>query len=195
MNSLPGGTPAAQWILDEPVAALVRRKARVLARSPGFSRSDQPDIEQELRLHLLQKAPHFNADRAQRTTFAQRLIENKAASLARGTAAQKRSYRRNCRSLNEVVTDGQGPGTELANLLDTSAARRHTGQRPTEPAHLRLDLADANRELPLPLKRLAALLSHVSPFAAGEILGISRRQVRRQVAELRDRYAARGLGV
>jgi hypothetical protein len=184
------------WILSAPIDSLIRRKARALSHSPGFSRSDQPDIEQEFRLHLLGKAAKYDSVRSKRTTWAKRLIQNKAASIARKTDAKKCSYRRNSISLNELVADCDGSSTEMANLFDESAGRRHIGQRTRSDAELtrlRLDLAEANRNLPAPLKKLAALLSHVAEFPAGQVLGISRRQTRRQLEALRTLYEARGL--
>ncbi len=196
MSSYSGRRPNFDWVLDDKVSKLIRRKARQLSRSPGFSRSDEPDIEQELRAHLLAKASKFNAARSKVTTFAKRLIENKAASMARRVDAGMRSYRRNSISLNETVATAEGGISELSDLFDSSAGRRHTGQRTrsaAELANLRLDVADANSDLPPTLKTLAALLSHLPEYPAGQVLGMSRKQTARHVSALRELYEARGL--
>jgi hypothetical protein len=196
MSPSEGTTPNADWILEDPVASLIHSKARQLARSCGFSPSEQPDIEQEFRTLLWEKAEKYSASRAKRLTFAARIIENKARSLARKRSAGKRSYRRNSHSLNEIVADSEGGTCELSDLFDTSAGRRHTGQRTrsaAELANLRLDLAEANQSLSAPLKRLAALLSHVAEYPAGQVLGMSRKQTSQHVQALRELYAARGL--
>jgi hypothetical protein len=196
MSSTEDTTPATDWIFTDPVASLIQRKARQLSRSPGFSQSDQPDIEQEFRFLLWRKAAKYSATRAKRLTYASRVIENKAASMARKVVAGKRSYRRNSRSLNEIVVHPDGGTTELSDLLDLPTGRRHTGRRSrsaAEVANLRMDLAEANRHLPASLKRLAALLSHVAQYPAGQVLGMSRKQTARHVKELRELYVARGL--
>jgi hypothetical protein len=196
MSSSAGTKPNFDWVLDEKVSKIIRRMARQLSRSPGFSRSDEPDIEQELRAHLLEKASKFNAARSKVTTFAKRLIENKAASIARKVDAGMRSYRRNSISLNVSIANAEDGISELADLLDSSAGRRHTGQRTrssAELANLRLDVADANSNLPRTLKTLAALLSHLPQYAAGQVLGMSRKQTARHVTALRDVYESRGL--
>lgn len=196
MSPSEGTTPTADWIFDEPVSGLIRRMARRLSRSPGFTRSDQPDIEQEFRLLLWRKAARYNAARAKRTTFANRIIKNKAASLARERSAGKRSYRRNSISLNEIVSEVTGGPRKLSDLIEESAARRHTGQRSrnrADLANLKLDVADTNGDLDPTLRIFAALLAHTSQYAAGQVLGMSRKKAARQLQALRDEYEARGL--
>jgi hypothetical protein len=184
------------WVFSPIIESLIKRKAFKLAHSPGFSRSDQPDIEQEFRLLLWRKAAKYNANRAKRPTFAKRIIENKVRSMAREVGAAKRSYRRNSRSLNERVASRDGAISEFGDLLDASAGHRHLGhQTPTahELASLRMDLADANRDLSSPQKELAALLSHVAKHPAGQVLGMSRRETAHYINELRELYTTRGL--
>ena len=55
--------PLTEQILDDPIQAWVQQKASELARQPGFSRSDQPDIEQDLREYLLRAIPKFDPRR------------------------------------------------------------------------------------------------------------------------------------
>jgi hypothetical protein len=49
--------------------------------------------------------------------------------MARKAGTKKRCYRRNSISLNEVVSISDGGTSQLSELLDSSAGRRHTGQR------------------------------------------------------------------
>jgi hypothetical protein len=193
MLTSSGRTPAASWVLDDEVSRIVRVKARRLSRTSGFSRSDRPDLEQELNLHLLLKAHLFDSSKAQAATFASRLVDNKARSIIRHARAQRRSYLRNAQSLDESMVDGVVP---MTSILDEEAARRHTGQRAPSEAELtqlRLDMAEANSTLPTEMRMMAALLSHVPQFAAGEVLGLSRRQAAKCIAALRALYERRGL--
>ena len=187
---------AKNWVLNAEIAELVRRKARQLSKLRGFSLSDRPDIEQELMLELVKRASRYDSGRAKQTTFASRIIENKAASLVRTARAQKRTCHREAVSLNDTVHDDEGNQSEISQTIEESAGRRHTGQRvPSQAstAQLRIDVADANRQLPWELRRIAALLSHVPEFAAAEVLGISRRRASQHVATLRKLYQERGL--
>jgi hypothetical protein len=47
-------------LLHGYAANTVRQKARQLVRQGVFAESEQEDIEQELRLHLLRRAPKFD---------------------------------------------------------------------------------------------------------------------------------------
>ena len=193
MHSPPGTTPSTAWILEERVAKAISRAARRLSRSPGFSQSDEQDIEQEFRVHLLRKAVKYNASRSKPSTFAARIIKNKAASMARKAAAQKRTFLRNGAPLNvRVFQDGRN--VQFGDTLEAAYGRRHTGQRvrrESEQTQLRLDIAEANATLDPQLRRLAALVSHVPLFAAGQVLGMSRRQTARYRAELGSVYETR----
>ena len=183
------------WILDPKISSLIRYKARVLARSGGFSSSDQPDIEQELAIHLMAKSASFDPSRAQLATFASRLIETKARSLRRAVRMQKRDYRK-CVSLDAPISAGAEKPTSLSELVDIASGRRHTGQREqceSELYQLKLDVAAATKDLDPSLRDMAALLSHVSPFAAAEVMGISRRQAAAYVDALRESCVERGL--
>ena len=51
---------------------LIRQKAQQLVRHPGFSKSECPDIEQELAMELVQKHCCFDPERARETTFIAR---------------------------------------------------------------------------------------------------------------------------
>jgi RNA polymerase sigma factor (sigma-70 family) len=196
MPASDGWSPNADLILDPKIAALVRRKSHELARSLGFSASDQEDIEQELMLHLVRKFARFDPTRASPVTFASRVIKNKAASMARAAQAQKRTCRRCRRSLNSTIDGDDGSAIEFGATLDESAGRRHLGQRrcnESAQAQLRIDVAEAKESLSLTARQVAALLSHVPEYAASEVLGMSRRETAALVAEIRSLFEARGL--
>jgi DNA-directed RNA polymerase specialized sigma24 family protein len=196
MSGIAGMTPNATWFESPKIEWLVRRKAYELIRKPGFHRQDLEDIEHDLFLHLLSKSALFDPARATPWTFASRLIENKAASMIRKANAKKRSYHLHETSINEPIRNCKGKEVELAAIVDESMGRRHTGQRRRSEAELiqlRMDVAEANQALPSPLREVAALLSHVSEFAASEVLGVSRRQTAEHVAALRALYDDRGL--
>lgn len=176
---------------DSFASQLIRQKARQLVRHPGFSKSEREDIEQELRIELVQKYHCFDPDRARETTFIARVVENKVISLIRGRVAEKRDFRRAGRSLNETVGDAEGGQVERAQTLTASAARAHTGQAPrsdAEQAQLRCDMAEVLTALPDDLRQLAELLQVMSEFAASRVLGKSRRQVANDVARLRELF-------
>ena len=175
---------------------LIRQKARQLVRHPGFSKSDRPDIEQELAIELVQKFCQFDPARARETTFIARVIENKVVSLVRTRQAEKRHFRRNGKSLNETISDGEGGSVERAQTVDAANAKRHTGQVPRsdeEVARLKLDIDEVLETLPADLRKLAKMLTEMTEYAASRQLGKSRRQVANDVGRLRERFEDAGL--
>ncbi len=178
------------------VSRLIRHKARQLVRRPGFSRSDRSDIEQELAIELVQKFDQFDPERARETTFIARVIESKVVTLVRARHAEKRHFRRNGKSLNETVSDGDGGTVERAQTLGAATAKRHTGQAPRseeEVARLKLDIDKVLDTLPADLRKLAEMLTEMSEYAVSRQLGTSRRQVAKDVARLRTLFEDVGL--
>lgn len=176
---------------DSFASQLIRQKARQLVRHPGFRKSEQRDIEQELAMELVLKYRCFDPDRARETTFIARVVENKAISLVRARVAEKRDFRRDAHSLNETVSDAEGGSVERAQTLDASSARTHTGQAQRsaeEQAQLRFDMVEVLKALPEDLRPLAELLMEMSEYAASRVLGKSRRQVANDVARLRELF-------
>jgi RNA polymerase sigma-70 factor, ECF subfamily len=176
---------------DSFASQLIRQKARQLVRHPGFNKSEQKDVEQELAMELVLKYCCFDPDRARETTFVARVVENKAISLVRARIAEKRDFRRDGRSLNEAVRDSDGGSVERAQTCDASSSANHTGQsrrRDEDQSQLRLDIADVMKMLPDDLRPLAELLQGMSEFAASRELGKSRRQVANDMARLRELF-------
>lgn len=176
---------------DSFVSRTIHHKARQLVRSPGFTESDRPDVEQELAIELVLKYGHFDPARAGETTFVARVIENKAISLVRARQAQKRHFRHNGTSLNETISDSKGRPVERVRTVDGRSVKRHTGQAPRsdqELARLKLDIHRVLDTLPADLRTLAELLTEMSQYAAARRLGKSRRQVAKDVARLRKRF-------
>jgi DNA-directed RNA polymerase specialized sigma24 family protein len=186
-----------ELITSDPISNLIRHAALRLSKSSGFCSSDRPDLEQEFRLHLLRKALLYDSSRASPITFVNRIIANKAKSMQRAARARSRDCRRRV-SLEESVCDDDGVSVSLAQTIDETAGRRHTGQRRRsegELTQLKLDIENVNKELPPAARDIAALISHVPIFAAGQVVGISRRQAAKHLATLRKCYEKHGLAI
>jgi RNA polymerase sigma-70 factor, ECF subfamily len=184
------------WLLNDQVSSLIRHVAHALSRSTGFSASDREDIEQEIRIDLLKKVTKFDPSRSSPCTFAARVIQSNKKSMRRAIRRQKRDATDQV-SIDAIMDDGRGGNpTTLAQTIEESDGRRHTGQRmpnATELHQLKLDVAEANINLPAELRQMAALLSHVRPFVAAHVMGVSRRSVAQFMETLRECYEARGL--
>ena len=114
--------------IDSYATQLIQYKARHLIGSYGFTASDREDIEQELILDLLQRLPKYNPDRAKRTTFIARIIDNQIASMIKYRTAQKRDYHL-CRcSLNDCRNDEDDESVELLDTIDQDDYFRRIGR-------------------------------------------------------------------
>lgn len=163
-------------ILDNKYAnTLIRIKARQLCRRTDFSRSDYDDLQQDMRLYLLQKAHLFDSDRGNIESFITRILKTWVAMRLRYQDRQKRRDSHKVASLERTTVECDGVITTLG-----SALLEEDGQRLTET------------DTPSPLERLEqrdALMTVI------EKLGPEDRQVWMHVAEHGARSAVRSLGV
>lgn len=147
----------------DPVArALIGHKARKLARSSGFTRSDADDIEQELALQAHQASGRFDPRRGNATTFYDAVLANKVRSIVDRARAAKRDRRR------ERPLDEAAPEPARSSRID-----------------LKLDVDDALAALP-PADR--AMSAH---FVSDSLAGAARaaRVTRQQARSARARIA------
>lgn len=94
--------------VEEYARNIIRYKAHQLSRQPGFSPSDQKDIEQDLLMKVIEALPNYDAKKAALSTFIDRVAENKLKSIWRHRHAQKREPSREECSLNDLVPDPEG---------------------------------------------------------------------------------------
>ena len=169
-------------------AKLIRTKARELVGKGGFTESDIEDIEQELRLELLQKLPRFDPERGEKKAFIRWLINVRAASLLRHRTAAKRDSRRESFSLNEIAVDSEGNPIEKSSFFAGNLG-------PDEDQRdLSIDLADALEQLPPRLSTLwnERMVSTLTEIA--EKYGVHRKTVWTWITQLRAKLRERGMG-
>ncbi|MBU0640957.1 MAG: hypothetical protein KKB50_19005 [Planctomycetes bacterium] len=109
--------------LDRFEEWFIARKARQLAGSAGFTTSDVEDIEQDIRLDVLQRLPRFDPARSNRHTFVAMLVRRCAASILERQRAEKRNRGQRPQSLNAPVRDTDGREVELHQTVDAHACR------------------------------------------------------------------------
>ena len=129
---------------------LIRKIAYQLARRPEFRHEDQADLRQELRLDLLRRLPSYRPERARLTTFIDRVVRHRAASLLESRRAAKRGNGRRHVSLHAEIADGEGGATELQDTITQDHYLMWT-RGTVRPEQDRLELA-------IDLERVVALL-------------------------------------
>ena len=171
---------------------LIRIKARRLSGQAGFVRSDQEDIEQELRLDLLRRLPKFDPRKAALSTFADRVVRHKVASIIEAKKARLRDYRRQQCSLNDPLKTPDGKRAERGDTVDQNEACRRTGRssRSTEDLRdLANDFSAAVSNLPPNLRDLCRrLLMNPNLTEAAQDAGIPRGTLYESVEKIRRRF-------
>jgi RNA polymerase sigma-70 factor (ECF subfamily) len=163
-----------QQQISDYAAVLIRCKARQLVGKAGFTWDDVEDLEQEMRLDLLERLAKFDPDKAKRTTFVARVVERKISKLFRDRAREKRDYRRECGSLNDSIQDGEGETVERAYTMDQDAADICMGRRDRtreDEAMLSFDVALVLSALPQNLRLIAEELMEKTITEAAKSLG------------------------
>lgn len=191
-----GSEPTRGAVLTAFAQSLIQFKARQLCRKPGFSRSDQEDLVQELTLRLLEKAHLYDPDRgASLDTFADRVIGSAVRMILRDRRRLKRAAGFGAMSLERstVVIDGQP--VLLCNLISSADRERVTLTVSHETGDQDLSSVDgAVDSLPSDLADIARRLMGGTVASVARELGTSRRQVYGAIQRIRQHFEAAGLG-
>ena len=191
--------PDAAVLLTAYARSLIRHKSRELCRRPGFSRSDEPDLAQDLTLALLRKAHLYDPGRgASVDTFAGRVIDSEVKMILRARRRKKRAAGYLARSLDADPTDAAGAPGPLADALsDVDRSRR--GRLATADPAAAAETAEALRHAlaglpPFEAEVARHLCECRSAASVARVMQVSRRRVRAAVEQIRRRCADAGLG-
>jgi RNA polymerase sigma factor (sigma-70 family) len=190
------GAPQKGNPLDDFTLRLIRRKAKQICRRLGFSRSDVPDMEQELTLIVLRRAADFDPSRSHYYGFVTTVVERYTATILEHQGAEKRTPLRCGQSLNSPVADPDGQLVDLVTTLCSAAQWRRTGKTQRshdEAANLVDDVAQVLQQLPPQLRKACELLSRASKAEAARQLGISHGALYVLLRQLSKRFEEAGL--
>jgi RNA polymerase sigma-70 factor (ECF subfamily) len=176
---------------------VIRNKARQLVGKSGLNKSHVQDLEQEMRIDLFERMPKFDGSRASCRTFIVRIVNHKASKIMRSQWADKRHFKRNECSLNELVDDGDGFKVQRSETIDQDEYVRRTAGGATMPAAERRDLAvdleGAAEDLPRDIRAVFDRLKTQTIAEVAAETGISRTSVMRIIYVLREHLARAGL--
>lgn len=175
----------------------IRIKARQLCRRSDVSRSDQDDMQQEMRLYLWKKAHLFDPGRGNIEAFVTTAINSWVAMHLRGLDRIKRRGEASAISLERTLIENDGDVTALGSVItDADRDRRHNGASP-DPAESH-DLRDAiDHALGHLTGQERSLLEYVAEHgisAAARTRKVSRRQIYNALERMRSRFEDAGLG-
>lgn len=173
------------------VEPLIRSASRRLSARRGFVRSDREDIEQALRLHLVDRVRVFTASRSAWAWFAKIAVENHSTSILRHRFAARRSPRRERYSLDEPIPDRDGQYVPRHTLIAAPVGRRPDAE------DLRLDVSAFRKQIRSPLEcdLLDALMAGGSIDSFRKDRRVPRRAAMRCFDELVRHAEGSGLAV
>jgi len=185
-------------VVTEYARTLIRVKAKQLVRRPGFCRSDQDDIEQDLVLHLLSQAQHFDSDRASLNTFIARVVNSAVAMLVRERGRIKRRPAGDVevQSLEEKVEQPDGPPAPLWMLISVADLERRTGGASLSDAEmyeLVEGVASVIASLPPEQQDVCRSLLERNRTETEREMELSRRRFDAAMDRIREHFAKAGL--
>jgi RNA polymerase sigma factor (sigma-70 family) len=196
--SNPGHRPHDDVNLNEQLtrgfaAKMIRQKAKQLVGHFGLMKSDREDIEQELKLALLERFDRFNPNTANWEAFTTMIVDHRIASLIDERWAEKREFCHNVVSLATQVPDTDGEQVELAQQIGGKHQERVTGVSLSDPiaeVELAHDLDVVCAKLPPDLRELVERLKYEPVAQIARDMGVSRRTLRDRVSKLRAHFEA-----
>lgn len=195
------GEPAHDVDLNEELslgfaAKMIRRKAKQLVGHFGLTKSDRRDLEQELKLALLERFDRFDPETANWEAFATMIVDHRIVAIIDERWAEKREFRHGVTSLATMVPDADGELVELTQQIGGEHLERVTGVSHPDPAgeiELEHDVEVVCAKLPPDLRELAERLKQESVAGIARDMGISRRTLRSRIARLREYFEANDL--
>ena len=171
------------------ITTLLKFKARQLRRRPEFRGAEMEELQQELALHVAQRAHLFDPKRGHVVAFITVVVDTAAAIMCRDRLRLKRGSGVQPQSLEGSMLLNEGQKVSLLELLLEDDLRRHQGGQASADPCERVDLADAIESLPPLLSQIAKLfMADGCEATIARDLGISRRQVRKAIDELREHF-------
>jgi RNA polymerase sigma factor (sigma-70 family) len=175
-------------LTSDCISNLIKFKARHLLRRPEFHGVELEEVQQELALHVAQKAHLFDPKRGHVVAFIRVVVDTAAAIMCRSRRRLKRGPGLRVQSLEGSALLNEGEEMSLLDrLVEDDLHRHHGGQGSPDPRQqdARIDLADALERLSPRLRQVAQLLMNDGCEASiARDLRMSRRQVRKAIKEL-----------
>jgi RNA polymerase sigma-70 factor (ECF subfamily) len=174
----------------------IRRKAKQLVGKARFTASDEPEIEQNLRITLLRRLPKFNPARRHWIVFATMVIDRRVATILESRRTKKCEHIQNITSLSVRMVGEDGEWTELGRMVGPEHKEGLTGKY-ARSAHDQCELAQdvetVLSRLPDDLRDLCERLKTRSLSEIARDTGVPRSTLNDRLRKVRKIFAAAGL--
>ena len=178
---------------DRYIQSVIRKQAARITKAVQLPRTEREDLEQDLRLHLMERRGAYDRRRGSWNTFARTVIERKAACLLQAARAQNRSRSREAWSLDEDAPSGDGARGQFldqdAYLLRTARISRVSD----ELNDLRIDVDRVVEKLKPEHRELARSLMAERVAEVSRRTGVSRSTLYEHIKQIRKVFRDEGL--
>lgn len=188
---------SSQSIVSHPFAVtLIRIKACQLCRRSDFSKSDSDDLQQDMRIYLMEKAHLFDPARGNVEAFVTYILNMWVAMRLRYRSRQKRSESYSTLSLESTPVKRRSHITTLGAIVVQGDGRRiklTEGITATEQFELHEGIEHVMQQL---APEEQALLKHVAEHgvvSAARERNVSRRQITNLLNRVRSLFEKAGL--
>ena len=175
---------------------IIRYKARQLVGSTGFNESDIEDLEQEMMFEVFFRLPKYDSKKAKLSTFINRILEHRIATMIKERKALKRDWRLCKLSLNDEVRLKEGGTVKRIDGYDIEEYLKRTGRLSRsfeEKLDISIDLKILIASLPPDLRILCEGLMTKNVTEISRDTGIPRGTLYDRIKKLRKLLEDSGL--
>lgn len=192
----PTMTSALDIVSNPFTVTFIRIKAAQLCKRTDFSSSDFEDLQQDMRLYLLQRVHLFDPDRGNVESFVTKAVNSFVAMKLRDRELLKRRDDKKAISLERTMVEYEGDITNLGHVLLQEDGQRQTQAYPRSDIEM-LELREAletvmNQLDPDDRDLLESIAEHGLKNTA-RMRGVSWRQVTKARDRLRKQFEKAGL--
>ena len=187
--------PAPRTLPDYAVQQ-IRIKARSMVGRMKLTKSDLPDLKQQLSMEVWRRLPKYDPSRGDLQSFLYWVVEKAAASIIEHRTAAIRDPRRVACSLEGAVPSSDGKDARLATFLRETEGHGRLGvdhRHFVERSDMAADISAAMELLPPDLQDLCLRLQKESPSEVSRETGIPRGTVYDAIKRIRARFEEAGL--
>jgi len=191
------GDHSQDIVLNPFTVTFIRVKAAQLIKRSDFSSSDFDDLQQDMRLYLLEKARLFDPERGNIESFVTKTVNSCVGMLLRRQDCRKRCEDKKAVSLERTMVEHEDEITDLGHvLLEDDGQRRRRVYPKSDFEHFELNEAVAHVMAKLDPDDRDLLLSTAEHGLkeTARRRGVSWRQVTNARERLRKEFEKAGLG-
>jgi len=169
--------------INKKLVAVARKTASRAVGLAGLTKSDLPDLEQELVIAMLEGMRDYDESKCKKGTFCHLVCERRLNDILRDRTRPSNRFQFDLESLNEEI-EIEEETVELIDMVDSNGEIRDNygpWHEPERNMALRLDLETVLKSLPPDCRMICRRLKAMTVAETAKSLKIPRRTVQRKL--------------